>query len=121
MICGLASRSNRFPLPDVVVRYAGDILWGWLVFLIVGLLGPRKSTVQVAVFAYLIAVAIEISQLYHAPWIDSLRQTNLGALVLGFGFLWSDLACYAIGILFGMLLEIAADLRKRTAQSRDNS
>ena len=34
---------------------------------------------------------VEESQLYHASWIDSIRGTTLGALVLGHGFLWSDL------------------------------
>ncbi len=44
-------------------------------------------------------------QLYHAPWIDSIRQTTLGGLILGFGFLCSDLACYALGVLLGVLIE----------------
>ena len=51
------------------------------------------------------AVAIELSQLYHAPWIDSIRRTTLGGLILGFGFLWSDLACYALGVGLGVLVE----------------
>ena len=52
------------------------------------------------------SVAIELSQLYHAPWIDSIRQTTLGGLILGFGFLWSDLACYAAGVGIGVILEL---------------
>jgi hypothetical protein len=50
-------------------------------------------------------VIIEVSQLYHAPWIDSIRGTTLGALVLGHGFVWSDLACYAVGVGLGILIE----------------
>ena len=50
------------------------------------------------------SVAVEISQLYHAPWIDSIRQTTLAALILGFGFLWSDLVCYAAGVSLGILI-----------------
>ncbi len=51
------------------------------------------------------AVAIDLSQLYHAPWIDSIRQTTIGGLILGFGFLWSDLACYALGVGLGVAIE----------------
>ena len=40
----------------------------------------------------------------HARWI-AVRRTTLGGLVLGFGFLWSDLACYTVGIGLGMVLE----------------
>lgn len=29
---------------------------------------------------------IEFSQLYHAEWIDQIRDTSLGGLVLGYGF-----------------------------------
>jgi hypothetical protein len=35
----------------------------------------------------LFSVAIDLIQLYHAPWIDSIRQTTLGGLILGFGFI----------------------------------
>ncbi len=39
------------------------------------------------------------------PWIDSVRQTTIGGLILGFGFLWSDLACYAAGVGLGVVIE----------------
>ena len=51
------------------------------------------------------SVAVELSQLYHAPWIDSIRHTTLGGLILGFGFVWSDLVCYALGVGLGVLVE----------------
>ena len=52
-----------------------------------------------------LAILVETSQLYHATWIDSIRQTTLGGLVLGFGFLWTDLACYAVGIAIAAVIE----------------
>ena len=52
--------------------------------------------------------------MYHAPWIDSIRRTTLGGLVLGFGFVWSDLACYAVGVGLGILIELAC-LHDRSA------
>ncbi|MFZ4705216.1 MAG: hypothetical protein ACOYMF_04325 [Bacteroidales bacterium] len=30
---------------------------------------------------------------------------RIGGVVLGFGFLWSDLICYLVGISFGFLFE----------------
>ena len=55
--------------------------------------------------AAVFSVAIETSQLYHAPWIDAIRRTRPGALVLGYGFLWSDLACYAAGVALATAVE----------------
>jgi hypothetical protein len=49
----------------------------------------------------------EFSQLYHAPWIDSIRSTFIGHIILGSGFMWFDFAAYAIGIFIGVLCEYA--------------
>lgn len=103
---GLASRHFRASLPSFIAEYSGDALWALMVFLIVGFLWAKGKTLQVAGAALAFAYAIEISQLYHAPWIDAIRHTTLGALVLGFGFLWSDLMCYTVGVGMGVLMEL---------------
>jgi Protein of unknown function (DUF2809) len=102
---GLGSRRLGRSLPWVVAAYAGDTLWALVAFLGIGLVLPRASTWRVALLAMCFSVLIEMSQLYHAPWIDSIRHTTLGGLVLGFDFVWSDLACYAVGVGIGMLIE----------------
>ena len=53
----------------------------------------------------LFALVIETSQLFHTPWLDALRANRFAALVLGQGFLWSDLLCYAVGIALGVVME----------------
>ncbi|APW63863.1 DUF2809 domain-containing protein [Paludisphaera borealis] len=105
-ILGIGSRRFGHSLPGFVAAYAGDTLWALVTFLGIGLLLPRASTWRVAALAMSFSVMIEVSQLYHAPWIDSIRRTTLGGLVLGHGFLWSDLACYAVGVGIGMLVEL---------------
>ena len=55
-------------------------------------------------------VAIELSLLYHARWIDSIWSTTPGGLIPGFAFVCSDLVCYAGGIGLGVLIETAQDL-----------
>jgi hypothetical protein len=104
-LLGIGSRRFGTHLPGFVRTYAGDTLWALAVFLGLGLLLPGASTRMIAVLALAFSAAIELSQLYHAPWIDSIRQTTLGGLVLGFGFVWSDLACYAAGVGLGILVE----------------
>jgi len=76
-----------------------------MVFLMVVFLFHKKSTHWVALAALVFSYSIETSQLYHAPWIDILRANRLGGLVLGFGFLWSDLVCYTVGVAFGVVME----------------
>ena len=104
---GLASRRHAAELPEFIATYAGDTLWALLVYTLWTLAIPRAAISARAAAALAFAFAIEASQLYHAPWIDAVRASRLGALVLGSGFLWSDLACYAAGVACGALIESA--------------
>jgi Protein of unknown function (DUF2809) len=54
-------------------------------------------------------VADEVSQLWHTPWLDAIRHTTVGRLMLGLGFLWSDLVCYAVGTIIAFCLTILID------------
>ncbi|NML64157.1 DUF2809 domain-containing protein [Hymenobacter sp. RP-2-7] len=102
---GLASRRYAAGLPAWVGAYAGDALWALPVYWLVGALQPGWAVRRRALAAGIFATGIELSQLWQAPWLQALRHTTLGALVLGQGFLWSDLACYAAGIAVGAGLE----------------
>ncbi|WP_461041444.1 ribosomal maturation YjgA family protein [Spirosoma harenae] len=86
--------------------YVGDVLWALMIFLGFAFIFRRWSTRAVAAIALAFSVGIEISQLYHAPWIDSLRATTLGGLILGFTFVWSDLLCYSLGVGLGVVIEM---------------
>jgi hypothetical protein len=108
LVLGLGSRRFRAYLPAFVAEYAGDTLWALMVFLGISALAPHARMSRRAAIALATAYLVEVSQLYHAPWINSLRHTPLGGLVLGFGFLWSDLACYTAGIALGVVLERAS-------------
>lgn len=106
MALGLASRRYTSVLPTAIVQYAGDMLWATLIFLALGLVVPRWSSLSLAGAALALSYAVELSQIYHAPWIDAVRQTRLGGLIFGFGFLWSDLVCYTVGVALGAALDI---------------
>lgn len=105
IILGLASRRYGELLPKWLAAYSGDVLWGLMVYLGVGFLLPKQRIIYSSLMAGTFSILIEISQLYHAPWIDAIRSYRLGGLLLGYGFLWSDIACYIFGIGIGMLLE----------------
>ena len=105
MILGILSRKMG-NLPEIISLYSGAILWALMVFLIISFIFNKKSTIFTISWAIIFSYSIEISQLYHAPWIDAIRNTTLGSLILGFGFLWSDLVCYTIGILIGIVIDV---------------
>lgn len=106
ILLGLASRSESTFLPKLIKEYAGDTLWALVAYLSVGFLFPRLAIWKVALIAGLFSLAVELSQLYQADWINRIRRLRLGGLVLGYGFLWSDLVCYLAGIAIGILVEL---------------
>lgn len=63
---GLLWRSRFMPLPPVAAKYGGDALWALMVFVGIGFLFPKSSTVLVALLALTFSWAVEFSQLYHA-------------------------------------------------------
>ncbi|HFJ9437758.1 MULTISPECIES: DUF2809 domain-containing protein [Bacillus] len=110
IILGLCSRKFAFALPHLLNEYLGDALWALMIFAGFGFLFPKIETKKLAFISLLFCYGIEVSQLYHDEWIDSIRTTTLGGLVLGYGFLWSDLVAYTIGVGVGFLFEFV--LRK---------
>lgn len=87
-----------------------------MALLAVGFVGPRIRTSTAAAIALAWCFAIEGSQAYHTPWLDAVRDTLPGRLVLGQGFHAFDLVCYAIGVALGVAIELVA-LRRRGAQA----
>jgi hypothetical protein len=100
IIIGLLSRHFAF-----IPLFIGDILWALMVYFIVRLLFVNRPVKFIVIASLLFCYAIEFSQLYKAPWINALRHTLFGRLVLGEGFLWSDLLCYTVGVILGILTE----------------
>ena len=101
IILGLLSRETFIDLPKGI----GDILWGLMMFLIMGFIFRDKSTVNIMVFSIIFSIGIEVAKLYHAPWIDAFRYTRMGGLVLGYVFSWSNILCYMMGIGIGVVGE----------------
>jgi len=99
IILGLLSRHFKF-----VPLFIGDILWATMVYFIMRLLFIGKPIRFNVITALIFCFAIEFSQLYKAPWIDEIRHTLFGRLVLGEGFLWSDLLCYVVGVGIGIVV-----------------
>lgn len=82
----------KFPRPGLqvlesqlgkfLVEYSGDTLWALMMYLLVSSTLPSSHVGRRFTVTLMIAFLIEFSQLYHAPWIDAIRQTTVGGLVL---------------------------------------
>lgn len=107
---GLALRLLGLGLPGPVVKWGGSVLWGAMVYGLVGLVLPLPRWRIVAVSAAF-ALAVELFRLIHTPDLDAFRLTLAGKLLIGRVFSpWNGVA-YAAGILCARL----ADRRQRSA------
>ena len=108
---GYASRRHSHYLPLLIRKRTGDALWAGAIFMLVGIVRPKWSTLTVTITALLISYTIEFSQIYHRPWIDHIRSYALGKLILGTTFFWWDQVAYTIGI--GLLVPVDLWLTSR--------
>lgn len=105
MLLGIGSRKFGEYLPKFIVLYAGDVLWAMMVYVGFAFIFNKVTYKKITIMAFIFSYAIEFSQLYQASWINSIRATTIGALVLGHGFLFTDLICYSLGIGIALAIE----------------
>lgn len=94
---GIGLFSRKPFIPDLIYPYLGDVLYCVMFYWIVAFCIPKASIRKKAVWSIGICFAIEFSQLIQTDWLNAIRHTRIGGLILGFGFLWSDLVSYTLG------------------------
>jgi hypothetical protein len=98
-IClGLASRRWPWLLPEPLGKYPGDALYALLIYLLVCLLRPGLTIAATAMVALLWCFGVEFLQLWQPPWLQAVRATTAGHLVLGSHFHALDLLAYGVGV-----------------------
>ena len=107
---GLLSRRVKF-----VPAACGDALWAMMVYCCFRIVLIRKPLVISAAAALLASFAVEFSQMLTPDWLVKIRSTFLGHMLLGQGFLWSDLLAYTIGIavIYGLTALIRQGVMKK--------
>jgi hypothetical protein len=90
----------------------GDALWAAMMVWWISALVPGASLIGRLALAFVIAAAVEASQTL--AFLDPLRHTGLGHLVLGTDFDPRDFASYAAGVLAAGL--VARVISRRAAR-----
>nr|WP_309242673.1 DUF2809 domain-containing protein [Limnofasciculus baicalensis] len=73
----------------------------WILFVL--FIYPRASLIWTAIGVFFFACGIEFLQLWQPSWLQELRGTLPGRLVLGNTFTWTDFPPYIIGSFLGWL------------------
>jgi hypothetical protein len=110
---GYLSRRYAHHLWLPIQKRTGDAPWASCIYVLIAMVRPRWSTVKVAIITLLICYTIEFSQIYHRPWIDEIRKTLFGRLVLGTTFFWLDQVAYTVGVGFVAMIDHGSQHSKR--------
>jgi glycopeptide antibiotics resistance protein len=106
---GYSTRKMAHLYHPFIAEHGGDALWAAMFVFLFRSIWPSTKLWKVMLYSYLLCIAIEVSELYHAPWIDDIRRTFLGKMILGWGFLWGDFVRYLCGVLFAWFIATLAD------------
>lgn len=106
---GLATRWYPQYFTPLLVTYGGDAFAASCIFFGSRFLFPGWSLQKVLLISYLLCILDEVQQLYQAPWAVKFRNITVVGILLGHGFLWSDLVCYAVGVLLGVIIGTALE------------
>lgn len=98
IVIGIEVRFGATFMPMGIADVLGDALWAFMVASLVSAMVPHWPVLRRAAIALCFAYVVEFSQLLHTPWLDDLRATTPGHLVLGQGFDARDLLAYFLGV-----------------------
>jgi ABC-type dipeptide/oligopeptide/nickel transport system permease subunit len=77
-----------------------EIFWCLLIFLIFSKLSPFK----IAIIVFIITSLLEFTQLWKAPFLETVRKNFIGRTLIGSSFTWSDFPYYLIGCVVAYFL-----------------
>ena len=89
--------------PDLRDNFGGA---AYVVFFVVAFatLTPFSSAARIAAIVLAGTCVLEFLQLWHPPWLEAIRRTFVGRVLLGTTFSWTDFPPYFVGAFIGWLL-----------------
>jgi hypothetical protein len=98
---GIASRQSSIGI-YLFDKSVGDVLYAVAAYLVLALVLYRRQSSLIALLAFGLCLAVELFKLTGIP--AKYGDSQLVRWVLGTGFSWHNLACYAIGVtaMFGL-------------------
>ncbi|MBD3391606.1 MAG: DUF2809 domain-containing protein [Chitinivibrionales bacterium] len=81
----------------------GGVLYVIFWCLAIFVLFPQERPSAIAAAVFTATSLLEILQLWHPSFLESIRSTFVGATLIGTTFVWSDFFYYAIGCIAGWI------------------
>jgi hypothetical protein len=77
--------------------FLGSVAYEMFWIALVALLCPKLSPLWIAIGVFFVTCGLEFLQLWQPAWLQAVRATLPGRLVLGNTFVWTDFLSYGVG------------------------
>lgn len=115
---GFYTKLYNGPLHLWVNNHFGGLLYEifWILYIL--LVWPQKSSLGIAMGVLAATCILEIAQLWHPPFLKTIRSTFIGRIIIGTSFTWNDFPYYFLGSIAGWRL---AEVLRRGRNKRQFS
>lgn len=100
---GLVSKFYKGPLDQWLNNYSGGIFYEIFWILLVILIKPKIKPSIATLWVFMITALLEVLQLWHPPFLEAIRATLIGRLLIGTTFDWWDFLHYILGCTITLL------------------
>jgi hypothetical protein len=94
---GLVSKFYKGPLDQWLNNYSGGVFYEIFWILLVIFINPKIPPRLAAILVFMITALLEFLQLWHPPFLEAIRATLIGRLLIGTTFDWWDFPHYMLG------------------------
>ena len=100
---------------DAFIRpYGGDILVTLLLCCMIRIVLPRGYRLPIAVGVLVFAVLVEVGQYFGLVYLLGLGHIGFFRIIIGTGFSWWDMLCYAVGCVLFAAMDYGIGFRRGT-------
>ena len=98
---------------DAFIRpYGGDILVTLLLCCMIRIVLPRGYRLPIAVGVLVFAVLVEVGQFFGLVYLLGLGHIEFFRIIIGTGFSWWDMLCYAVGCVLFAAMDYGIGFRR---------
>jgi Protein of unknown function (DUF2809) len=109
------------PLQLWCSSYGAAVLYEIFWILVLRLVALRLAPLKCGMIVLIVTCLLEFAQLWHPPFLEAIRNTFIGAALIGTTFDPWDFSHYVIGSVLGVLLALAIQCRSTACQTQTST
>lgn len=115
LLLGFYTKLYSGQFSSVVNNQLGGLFYVIFGVLLLSLIIPNLTKQSYAIIAFLLTTLLEVMQLWHPIFLETIRSTFIGKIILGNSFNWKDIPWYFLGAIIGYIWLVFFDRQIKKA------